>query len=193
MKKIIEFLVVVTAVWGCALSTYIYITSEMSKKPIIHTAIKITGKGEEPAEEGKAKDVRIKVYVSNTGKDSIEISALVNIQIINSKYRWQKEISARLSDESGEDNKNNKLPALLKPGEEIVFNTPYYKFEDWFNPHNQYVVVLSSENKLLASYTPAPKKADDIEKSFNIMNGITKRHFSTYETPISIASEVSDF
>lgn len=179
-RKILDIVTVVTAVWACLLSTYIFLYTEAKKEPVLSSVVNVEAKQVEPVGEGEKKDLRLKVFVTNTGGRAVEVDPEMVVQIINSKYRWQREISLRMNGEDGEQ-LQYKIPKLLKPGEVISYSSSYRRFDDIYNPHSQYLAYLSSRTDSYVSHTPAPRSADAIEHSFTIENGAMLSHFSTVQ------------
>ena len=71
-EKVVATITVIMAAWGCALSTYIYLENKESAAPQLYSTYTMTPEFEEPSKEGPKK-VRLNIYISNAGKNPVEI------------------------------------------------------------------------------------------------------------------------
>jgi hypothetical protein len=174
-NKGIALITLVLAIWGSALSTYIFWEQKQSQEPNLYSTYTITANSDEPAKDG-AKNVRFNFYISNAGKNRIEIPASIKIQTFDSREKISGELTARLMSSRGEQLDAN-INDLLDVGEQRMYSTSYSEMKRLFTPHMNYLIKIRSGNDVFVSIRNPPMNPEKLEKIFNIEDGAMLKYF----------------
>lgn len=173
--KIATIITVIMAAWGCGLSTYIYIESKESAAPTLYSTYTMTPEFEEPSKEGPKK-VRLNIYISNAGKNPVEIPPSLTLITLDSKSKITRELKANLLNTNGEVMEYN-IQNMLAVGEVRMYSTSYSDMSKVFTPYMSHVVQLKSQNSIYASITRPPMKPEALEEFLNLEGGLAAKYF----------------
>lgn len=174
VKKFMEAGVSIAAMWGALLSTYIYFAKLAGTEPILTTAIEIQAQRvpQDP------KEVRFKLFVTNTGTETIQLAPHASIILIkNSETNGR--FTLDMSSDGGDKPAEAQLPLLLSPGNKAEFISAYYPITKVINPLNGYAVVLPSRRSYYVSYTARPK---NIRGIMRLLKGNAQKYFGSFKT-----------
>ncbi|MCG9680857.1 hypothetical protein [Vibrio sp. Isolate24] len=149
------------AVISLLLTLNLYIKNWQDSQPTFYSSYSISPEAKDP-QQGKTNRVRMDVFVSNTGKEEIEIPPVISITVFDTVTREERSIRASLLSEKGEE-LPHIIPTTLKQGSNRVYRTTYEDIQFFFGPHISTIVQMWSGDDLYIAPTEPPKNPEGIK------------------------------
>ncbi|WP_063669783.1 hypothetical protein [Aliivibrio fischeri] len=177
-EKTEKGITILCAVVGCFLSLYLFIKDIQDTKPTLYSSYSILPEVTEP-KLGKTDKVRMDVTISNTGKEEVEIPPIISITIFDTVSREERQITANLLGEKGEE-LTHIIPTTLKQGKTRLYRTSYENISYFWDPHVSTVIQMWSGDDLFIAPTEPSKNPEAIKLMLD--HEIMNKHFGNIKS-----------